>query len=299
MSGRAARCWAARPRSTACSTSAASAADYDGWRQLGCEGWGWDDVLPYFLQSRAPGARRRRRITRAGGPLNVSDVTEGHEVSDAVVEACVGGRHPAQPGPQRRKPGRRRLVPADRAERPALLGGGRLSPPGDAAAEPAVETRALAHAVLFEGRRAVGVEYLHGGARKTRAPAAEVILCGGAVNSPQLLQLSGVGPAALLAEHGIAVVADLPGVGENLQDHYVILAAWRLKTGVISVNELSHGPRFLGETMKYLFTRKGLLTLSAAHIAVFCKSRPELAGPDIQFHILPATTDMEKYATSR
>ena len=122
----------------------------------------------------------------------------------------------------------------------------------------------------------------------------EVILAGGAVNSPQLLQLSGVGPAALLREHGIEVKSDLAGVGENLQDHYVIATTYRLKAGTISVNELTRGGRFVGETMKYIFQRKGLLTLSAAHIAVFCKSRPELAGPDIQFHILPATMDTEK-----
>jgi len=123
-----------------------------------------------------------------------------------------------------------------------------------------------------------------------------VILAGGAVNSPQLLQLSGVGPGALLREHGVTVVHDLPGVGENLQDHYVMSVRYRLKPGVISVNELTRGPRFIGEPMKFLFQRKGLLTLSAAHIAVFCKSRQDLAHPDIQYHILPATMDADKLA---
>ncbi len=98
----------------------------------------------------------------------------------------------------------------------------------------------------------------------------------------------------MLKAQGVDVVADLPGVGENLQDHYVITSTFRLKPGTVSVNELTKGARFLGETLKYVFQRKGLLTLSAAHIAVFCKSRPELAGPDIQFHILPATMDTEK-----
>jgi choline dehydrogenase len=121
-----------------------------------------------------------------------------------------------------------------------------------------------------------------------------VILCGGAINSPQLLQLSGVGPGELLREHGVEVVSDLPGVGANLQDHYVIGMLYRLKEHVVSVNELSKGARFVGETIKYLFQRKGLLTLSAAHIAAFCKSRPDLSSPDIQFHILPATMDMQK-----
>ncbi|MGH6970265.1 MAG: GMC family oxidoreductase, partial [Caulobacteraceae bacterium] len=157
-----------------------------------------------------------------------------------------------------------------------------------------VETEALTTRVLFEGRRATGVEYLQDGERKTALASAEVILCGGAVNSPQLLQLSGIGPAALLKRHGVEVVRDAPGVGENLQDHYVITTTFRLKPGTISVNELTRGRRFVGETLKYVFQRKGLLTLSAAHIAVFCKSRPDLAGPDIQFHILPATMDAQK-----
>ncbi len=157
-----------------------------------------------------------------------------------------------------------------------------------------VETGALTTRVLFEGKKAVGVEFVQNGETRRANAAAEVILAGGAINSPQLLQLSGVGPADLLREKGIAVVADLAGVGENLQDHYVITNTYRLKPGTISVNELTRGARFLGETLKYVFQRRGLLTLSAAHIAVFCKSRPELASPDIQFHILPATMDTQK-----
>jgi choline dehydrogenase len=157
-----------------------------------------------------------------------------------------------------------------------------------------VETRALASKILFEGNRAVGVEFLQGFDKRRARAAREVILCGGAINSPQLLQLSGVGNAALLRASGVEVVSDVRGVGENLQDHYVITMTWRLRPGTVSVNELTRGGRFLGETMKYLFLRKGLLTLYAAHIAAFCKSRPGLAGPDIQYHILPATMDTDK-----
>jgi choline dehydrogenase len=162
-----------------------------------------------------------------------------------------------------------------------------------------VETRALVSRVIFEGKRAVGVEFVQDGVKRRAMAAREVILAGGAINSPQLLQLSGVGPVGLLSGHGIETAVDLPGVGENLQDHYVITMTWRLKAGVVSVNELTRGGRFLGETMKYLFQRKGLLTLSAAHIAAFCKSRPDLAGPDIQYHILPATMDTEKFVSQQ
>ena len=268
-------------------------ADYDGWRQLGCEGWGWDDVRPYFLRSenQERGASAEHGV---GGPLNVSDVTTTHEVSDAVVEACVEAGIP-----------RNADVNGESQEgvsyyQLTVKNGQRCSAavaylhPAMGRKNLTVETRALTTKVIFEGKRAVGVEYIQNGVRKIARATREVILAGGAINSPQLLQLSGVGPGALLAEHGIEVVVDLPGVGENLQDHYVMAVTYRLKAGTVSVNELTKGPRFVGEVLKYAFQRKGLLTLSAAHVAAFCKSRPDLAGPDIQFHILPASQNLEK-----
>ena len=273
-------------------------ADYDNWRQLGCEGWSWDDVLPYFLRSQHQ-ERDAGALHGKGGPLNVSDVTTKHPVSDAVVDACeqagIPRRADLNGGDQEGasyyqltvKNGQR--CSAAVAYLHPVMGRSNLR----------VETNALASKVLFEGKRAVGVEFTQNGAKRTAKAKAEVILSGGAVNSPQLLQLSGVGPAALLREHGVEVVSDLPGVGENLQDHYVMSQQYRLKPDVISVNELTRGPRFVGEAMKFLFQRKGLLTLSAAHIAVFCKSRPDLAHPDIQYHILPATMNFEKLANEQ
>lgn len=269
-------------------------ADYDGWRQLGCEGWGWDDVKPYFLRAENQERAGLGELHATGGPLNVSDVTQTHEVSDAVVEACVEAGIPRNPdvnGESQEGASYYQLTVKNGQRCSAAVA--YLHPAMDRP-NLRVETEALASRVLFEGKRAVGVEYRQGGETKVAKASAEVILAGGAVNSPQLLQLSGVGPAALLKEHGIAAVADLAGVGENLQDHYVITCTYRLKAGTVSVNELTKGTRFLGETLKYVFQRKGLLTLSAAHIAAFCKSRPDLAGPDIQFHILPATMDTQK-----
>jgi choline dehydrogenase len=269
-------------------------ADYDGWRQLGSEGWGWDDVRPYFLRAEHQERGTAGELHAVGGPLNVSDVTQTHEVSDDVIDAVVAAGVPRNPD-----------INGDEQEgvcyyQLTVKNGQRCSAavaylhPAMGRANLRVETNALAARVVFEGKRATGVEYLQGGEKRLAKAKREVILAGGAVNSPQLLQLSGIGPAALLKQHGIEVVADLPGVGENLQDHYVIATTYRLKAGTVSVNELTRGARFVGETMKYVFQRKGLLTLSAAHIAVFCRSRPELAGPDIQFHILPATMDTEK-----
>lgn len=268
-------------------------ADYDNWRQLGCEGWSWDDVLPYFLRSQHQ-ERGDSPLHGKGGPLNVSDVTTTHPVSDAVVDACEQAGIPRRAdlnGGDQEGVSYYQLTVKNGQRCSAAVA--YLHPVMDRA-NLRVETNALASRVLFEGKRAVGVEFTQNGARRTAKAKAEVILAGGAVNSPQLLQLSGVGPGDLLRQHGIPVVADLPGVGENLQDHYVMTQTYRLKAGVVSVNELTKGARFVGEAMKFLFQRKGLLTLSAAHIAVFCKSRPDLAHPDTQFHILPATMDTEK-----
>ena len=268
-------------------------ADYDGWRQLGCEGWGWDDVAPYFKRSQHQerGASDHHAV---GGPLNISDVTTKHPVSDAVVEACV------EAGIPRNQDVNGEIQEGVSYYQLTVKNGQRCSAavaylhPAMGRANLTVETRALTTRVIFEGKRAAGVEYLQNGVRKIAKARREVILAGGAINSPQLLQLSGVGPGELLRDHGIEVVADLPGVGENLQDHYVMAVTYRLKAGTISVNELTKGPRFLGEVLKYAFQRKGLLTLSAAHVAAFCKSRPDLSGPDIQFHILPASQNLEK-----
>jgi choline dehydrogenase len=272
-------------------------ADYDGWRQLGCEGWAWDDVLPYFRRSQNQ-ERGACDIHAVGGPLNVSDPTESHEVSEAAIAACeaLGLPHRDPNGAEQEGVGWYQVTIKDGKRCSAAVA---YLHPAMSRPNLRVETRAQATRILFEGKRAVGVEYVQNGETKRALADGEVILAGGVINSPQLLQLSGVGPAGLLREHGIELVHDLPGVGENLQDHFVTGETFRLKKGIISVNEMVRGFRFIGETFKYLFAKKGLLTLSAAHIAVFCKSRPDLAGPDIQFHILPATMDPDKLANAQ
>ncbi|MEM6536054.1 MAG: GMC oxidoreductase, partial [Pseudomonadota bacterium] len=156
-----------------------------------------------------------------------------------------------------------------------------------------IETEALAARVVFEAGRAVGVDYTRGGQSMHAKARGEVILCGGAINSPQLLELSGIGDPAILSAQGIETVSALPGVGENLQDHFVMGNRYRMKPDAPSVNSQSRGLALVGEIFKFLTQRKGLLTLSAAHIAAFVKTRPELATPDVQYHILPATMDMQ------
>lgn len=266
--------------------------DYDGWAQLGLRGWSYDDLHPYFLRSQHQ-ERDGMDGHAKGGPLNVSDVTETHPVSDAVIEAgkAMGLPHRDVNGEDQEgvayyqltvKNGRRcsaavaYLNPAKK--RPNLQ----------------IETKALAARVLFNGKTATGVEYTQNGQTKTAKARAEVILAGGAINSPQLLELSGIGNPDLLQDKGIKVVSALPGVGENLQDHFVLGNRYRMKPGSPSVNQQSRGLAMVGEVFKYLTQRKGLLTLSAAHVAAFIKTRPELATPDVQYHILPATMDLQK-----
>jgi choline dehydrogenase len=268
--------------------------DYDNWRQLGCEGWSWEDVRPYFIKSENQERGAGDGWHGVGGPLNVSDVTVTHEVSDAVIEACEQAGLPRNAdvnGPEQEGASYYQLTVKNGQRCSAAVA---YLHPVMGRANLRVETNALTTRVLFEGKKAVGVEFIQNGQKRTVRAAREVILCGGAINSPQLLQLSGVGPADLLRQNGVEVLVDAPGVGENLQDHYVISATYRLKPGVVSVNELTKGARFVGEAIKYAFQRKGLLSLSAAHIAVFCKSRPDLVSPDIQFHVLPATMDVDK-----
>ena len=271
--------------------------DYDGWSQLGCRGWGWAGVLPYFrrAQHQERGADEHHG---QGGPLNVMD-QPGHAVSAAAVEAGVQAGLPRRAdlnGAEQEGVGWLQVTQKD----------GRRASAAVAYLHPAMRrpnlrvlTHALACRVVIEGGRATGVEFLRGGERGLAVARTEVILCGGAVNSPQLLELSGVGDGARLKEHGIPVQVDRPAVGENLQDHYAVVTSWRLKPGIDTVNQSSHGLRFAGEALKWLVSRKGLLTQSSAHVSAFVKTRPGLASPDVQFHVLPATLDGKALATSQ
>jgi choline dehydrogenase len=147
-----------------------------------------------------------------------------------------------------------------------------------------VETEAQTTRILFEGKRAVGVEYVQGGETKVARANAEVILAAGAVASPQLLEVSGIGAGKVLQGLGVPVLHELPGVGENLQDHYMIGCQWPVKAEYKTVNELSHGFQLAREIVKYAVAKKGLLTYSVAHIVAFTRTRPELEHPDVQFH---------------
>ncbi|AKH43815.1 choline dehydrogenase [Altererythrobacter atlanticus] len=267
-------------------------ADYDGWAQMGARGWSWDDVLPYFRKSQNQ-ERGENEFHGAGGPLNVSDFPEHHPVSAALVEACTQAGIPYKEdlndGNQEgvsffqmtAKNGRRQST-AVAYLHPAMGRENLL-----------VETHAMTTRILFEGKKAVGVEYRQGSETRRVMVRREVIVSAGAVESPKLLEISGVGQGALLQELGVHVVHESPMVGENLQDHFMIGCQAPLKEDAHSINHLSRGVKLLGQIAKYGVTRKGLLSYAVAHGCAFVKSRDTLDFPDIQIHVMAASMDLE------
>jgi len=257
--------------------------DYDTWRdRLGCVGWGYADLLPYFLRAE-DNSRGPSPFHGTGGPLRVEDPRFTHELSHGFVESAVEHgmvRNPDFNGAQQDGAGLfqvtqkrgARWSAADAYLRPAM-----------ASAAVRVHTGALVTRIVVAGGRAVGVEWLTSGQPMSASVAAEVILAGGAVNSPQLLLLSGVGPGPALRELGIDVVADLPGVGENLQDHLAAPAVW-LTEGTTSL----HDHETIGSLLRWQVRRDGPLASTIAEACAFVRSAPELAAPDLQFHVAPA-----------
>jgi len=263
--------------------------DFDTWRQMGNEGWSYDDVLPFFRRAEDY-CLGSDQYHGAGGPLAVSEVIR-HPLCEAMIEACEAEGIPRNDdfngGVQE---GAGYFHTTTRNGRRCSTAVGYLTKQVRARKNLRIETEAQATKVLLEGRRAVGVAYDQRGTAK-QARAAEVILCGGAFNSPQLLQLSGIGPAALLASYGIPVAHDLPGVGENLHDHLQIRCQYRC-TEPITLNDV------LGSTLKqwtrgvqWVLTRTGPLTLAAGHAGVFYRTDPSLEAPDAQIHLIAFSTD--------
>lgn len=267
--------------------------DYDGWAQLGCHGWSYDDVLPYFR--RAQHQERGACDTHgSGGPLNTADFPERNPVSQALLDACVEAGIPYSPDVNaRHQEGVSWFQLTTRGGRRCSTAVGYLHPV-EGRANLRIETHALARRVLFEGARAIGVEFRQGG-RLVRARAhGEVILAAGAVESPKLLELSGIGRGDVLARHGVTLRRESPGVGENLQDHYMIGAQWRVKPEHLTVNQMAHGWRLAREVARYAIHRTGLLSYAVAHIVAFTRTRPELASPDVQLHLMAASVDLAK-----
>jgi choline dehydrogenase len=264
--------------------------DYDRWRQLGNSGWGYQDILPYFKKAEDQ-ERGADDFHGSGGPLPVSDWRHPDPLSEAFVAAAVETGIPrnsdfngaSQEGAgffQTTTRRGRRASTAVSYLRPAQRQGN-LS----------VETSALAQRILFNGRCAEGVEYRQGSIVRTARARKEILISSGAYNSPQLLQLSGVGPADLLRHHGIDIVLDVPGVGHDLQDHMQVRMVMRCAQSV-TLNDVVNSPiRKLRAGLQYAAFRKGPLTIAAGTSGAFFKTNPRLATPDIQIHFLPFSTD--------
>jgi choline dehydrogenase len=266
--------------------------DFDGWAQRGNRGWGYADVLPYFrCTERRLAAEADPTFRGSDGNLPVTDLEWRDPLCEAFIEGAV------QMGiPRNRDYNGAQQAGVSYVQR--IIENGRRVSAARGYLHPAMKRRNLtvrthAHAtnLVFDGKRAVGVRYLKGGRNGKPVEVRvnkEVILSGGAVNTPQLLQISGVGPTPLLQSLGIQVMHELPGVGENLRDHYAPRFVARVK-GAETINEKSHGLRLAGEVLKYALTRKGILSLNPTLIYVFWKSDPAVDNYDLQFTFTPAS----------
>ncbi len=266
------------------------ARDYDQWRQLGNAGWAWDDVLPYFKRSE-DNVHGADEVHGAGGEVRVEEPRISWEILDAFREAAAESGIPRTADfnrgnnegcgyfqvTQRRglrwSVTRSFLRPA--MKRPNLT----------------VLTHAQTSAIRFAGQRAIGVEFWREGEACFVEAAGEVILSAGAVGSPHLLELSGVGSGSVLQRAGIAVRHDLPGVGENLQDHLQLRLAYKVKN-VKTLNERANRlSGKLGIGLEYLLFRRGPMTMAPSQLGAFAKSDPSRETPDLQYHVQPLTLD--------
>ncbi|KAB2848386.1 MAG: choline dehydrogenase [Hyphomicrobiaceae bacterium] len=266
------------------------AEDYDHWRQLGNRGWGWTDVLPYFKKSEGQ-TRIKNDLHGSDGPLGVSDAEQGHELLEAYIRAAeeVGFKRTDDfNGVSQEGVGYFQLTTKN----------GRRSHTARGYLKPIrhrqnlrIITEALVEGVTIKGRRATGVRFRQGGQSRHVGARRDVILSAGAIGSPQILQLSGVGPAALLKDKGIAVVNGLAGVGRNLQDHLQARLMYKC-TKPITLNDIMKSPvKKALVALEYALFRTGPLTIGAGHVCIFAKAGPWASTPDIQFHVMTFSAD--------
>ncbi|UXX82049.1 GMC family oxidoreductase [Roseovarius pelagicus] len=261
--------------------------DFDGWAQRGCRGWSFDDVLPYFKKiedyDAADGPLRAR-----GGPLPLTTVKERPEIGQAFIDAAKAAGHPenddyngeSQDGfgyyQVNQHSGRR--VSAAAAYLDPVRKRGNL----------AIITGAQVSRILLEGRRAAGIELRQHGQTRQLHARAEVILAAGAFHSPQLLELSGIGDGGVLRAAGIEVAHEAVGVGANYIDHYCTRMNWRV-TQPVTLNELTRGLSLVKSVLQYALTHKGILTYGTGLVHGFMRTRPDIAGPDVQLFFMHAS----------
>ena len=266
------------------------AEDYNHWRQLGNAGWSYEDVLPYFIKSEDQ-QRGSDDFHGVGGPLTVSDPAEPHPLADAYLEAAVQAGYQLNPdfnGAQQEGFGYTQWTTDNGRRRSTAVG---YLKPARKRGNLVVITDAHATRLLFDGLRANGVEYKKGNKLLQAKAEGEVIISGGAYNSPQLLQLSGIGPSQLLQRFGVEVVKDLPGVGENLQDHVNGPVVYKVNKPFTANDVANSFSRRIAAGVKYILSRKGELAWGASYAGGFIKADADSASPDIQAQMMPYSTE--------
>jgi choline dehydrogenase len=265
--------------------------DYDHWAALGNEGWGWRDVLPYFIKSEH-NTRGASSCHGGDGPLWCSDIGEKHELMEAII---AGGEELGVPRTDDFNCARQEGVGYYQL---FTRKGWRCSTavaylrPAFQRANLRVETDAYVTRLTFSGNKATAVQYERHGRAEVVQPAKEIILAAGAIQSPQLLQLSGIGRASFLQQMGIPVVHDLPGVGENLQDHLQLRAMYKVAKPITTNDDLRSlwGQMRIG--LKWLLHKSGPLAIGINQGGMFTRVLSESTTPDIQFHFATLSADM-------
>lgn len=260
--------------------------DYDGWAALGNQGWSWADVLPFFR--RLEHAHGLAGQTRGhDGPIAVALPSHADALCDAFLAAAEQAGYPANPDYNSG-------VQDGFGYYQVMVEAGRRSPAtrylAQARKRSNLTIRTGAHVVglRFDGSRCAGVRYRQGGREHDASCSREVILCAGVIQSPQILELSGVGQPEVLRSAGIPVVLDLPGVGENFSDHYAVRLKWRV-TQPVTLNERMRGRQLAWQAVRYALTRGGVLSRPIALGSGFVRSSADQPSPDIQFHFSPAS----------
>ena len=277
-------------------------ADFDSWAAQGAAGWSYEQLLPYFVRTEDQQRSEAEFIQPwhgRGGPLTANNLHHPHPVSLAMVRAAIQAGLPACRDFNNGHPQGAGLFQVN-------LKNGRRSSVASNAIEPAMQRRnldvrmqLLVTGIGLDGLRASTVHWKdRAGASHAARAGKEVLLCAGALQSPQLLMLSGIGPAAHLQEMGIEVKVDLPGVGANLQDHAIVPMSWRMKAGTPSLNRSLRGLGIGASLLRYLLTRQGAMAMPASEFAAWFSSDASLPYNDIQIHGLPVTGDIEGYMQS-
>ena len=260
--------------------------DYDTWAQMGNTGWSYDDVLPFF--KKLENYQGELSEIRGGdGPLKVSEVTDRNPIYDGLFKAAEENKIPFN-----------KDYNGDDQEgisytQTTIYKGERMSAkiaylsPIKSRKNLTIITDSLVTRLLFEGKQCVGAEVKNKNKIIQYSAAKEVILCGGAINSPQVLELSGIGDRSILESKGIELIHELKGVGENLRDHLAPRLVYNITKPGIAYNDKARGVNLIKQVFKYVFQRDGFLTLPSAPVIGFFKTRKELAAPDIQVHFIP------------